>query len=208
MKAATKAKKRRGQEINMLRDSEQLYLVKPADGERKAKITVIPIDSSSPAQRERSALENKYREVFEHRLDWRRLVTYVPNKELPVYNWFKYKEGFSRELVVRLFKEFGLQKRDIVFDPFAGCGTTLLAAGEFDLQGLGIDILPTSVFVARAKLTDWPNLDLLLESVQSLLAKTYAEPKQKFPDVRIINLAFDWHSIRKPSGRFYFLRNK
>lgn len=46
---------------------------------------------------ERNRLEAKYSRYFESRLDYRQLVTYVPNKKLPVYNWFKYKEGFSRQ---------------------------------------------------------------------------------------------------------------
>lgn len=43
---------------------------------------------------ERNRLENKYARYFEERPDYRQLVTYVPNKNLPVYYWFKYKEGF------------------------------------------------------------------------------------------------------------------
>src|SRR5436189_1377564 len=58
------------------------------------KIARLPIPQDSVSQQERVKLENKYADVLEHRLDWRRLVTYVPNKDLPVYNWFKFKEGF------------------------------------------------------------------------------------------------------------------
>jgi hypothetical protein len=32
------------------------------------------------------------------------LATFTPNKRLPVYNWFYYKEGFSRELVMMLLE--------------------------------------------------------------------------------------------------------
>jgi len=180
-----------------LKEENQLHFIEPKIFRGKEKVTLIPIDSSHPSQKERSCLESKYREVFEHRLDWRRLVTYVPNKDLPVYNWFKYKEGYSRDLVVRLLREFGLQKNDIVFDPFAGCGTTLLAAKEFGLEGVGIDILPTSVFVAQAKLTSWPRLEDLLAAVQELLAIPFVEPKLCFPDVRIINLAFTQQTQRQ-----------
>ncbi len=175
----------------VLKDAEQLtFLEVPAAG-TKRNLSPLPIATGSPSQRERVRLEQKYRDAFEHRLDWRRLVTYVPNKGLPVYNWFKYKEGFSRELVVRLVRQFGLQKGDIVFDPFVGCGTTLLAAQELGLHGIGVDILPTSVFVARAKLTKWPDLDEILSASQKLLEAPFREPKSTFPrDVRIINLAF------------------
>lgn len=161
----------------------------PASSARK-KVTVLPIDYGSAAQQERLKLENKYREVIEEKLDWRQLVTYVPNKKLPLYNWFKFKEGFSRDLVVKLFKEFAVQQGETIFDPFAGCGTTLLAGKEFGINGVGIDILPTSVFVAKAKLADWPDIEALLKTVQKLMATPFREPKIIFPDVRIINLAF------------------
>src|SRR5881397_1676580 len=100
-----------------LRDAEQLALIDLPVVQPIHPAHDVPILDGSPTQHQRVCLENKYRHVFEQRLDWRRLVTYVPNKQLPVYNWFKYKEGFSRELVMRLLREFGLQTGDIVFDP-------------------------------------------------------------------------------------------
>src|SRR2546427_11108505 len=156
-----------------LRDAEQLALIDLPVVEPNRQSQGLPILDTNKTQHERVSLEHKYRHAFEQRLDWRRLVTYVPNKQLPVYNWFKYKEGFSRELVMRLFREFGLRQGDIVFDPFVGCGTTLLAGKEFGLRGIGIDMLSTSVFVAKVKLTEWPELDLLWRAVQKLLAEPF-----------------------------------
>jgi DNA methylase len=190
MKITAKQQKLKESTTAMLKDEVQIALVDVPSSSARQKITLIPIDIKSPTQQERAKLENKYQEVIEQRLDWRQLVTYVPNKKLPLYNWFKYKEGFSRELTVRLFKEFAVQKDEIVFDPFVGCGTTLLAGREFGIQGVGIDILPTSVFVAKAKLKNWPDIEALLKVVQKLMATPFREPKTKFPDVRIINLAF------------------
>lgn len=174
----------------MLLKDEQIVMLEMPATERRKKITVLPVDMASAGQKERARLENKYSGLFEERPDCRRLVTYVLNKKLPLYNWFKYKEGFSRELVVRLIREFALGKGDAVFDPFLGCGTTLLACKEFGIHGVGIDMLPTSVFVAKAKLTDWPDIDTLLRGVQKLTSTPYREPISSFPDVRIVNLAF------------------
>src|ERR1700690_3890488 len=139
MKPLTKQRKLKAPTISMLKDEVQTTLVGLPTSSARKKVTVLPIDYGSAAQQERSKLENKYREVIEHRLDWRQLVTYVPNKKLPLYNWFKFKEGFSRDLVVRLFKEFAVRKGETIFDPFAGCGTTLLAGKEFGINGVGID---------------------------------------------------------------------
>jgi len=96
---------------------------------------------------ERKQLENKYARYFEERPDYRLLVTYVPNKKLPVYNWFKYKEGFSRQLVYNILREWKIDKKEIILDPFAGCGTTLLACKEFGYRAAGLDILPIVIFL-------------------------------------------------------------
>ncbi len=189
MKPAGKERKSKEPSEIWLKD-EQIDLLENPAAERRRKVAVLPVDMGGPDQKERARLENKYRVLFEERPDCRRLVTYVLNKKLPLYNWFKYKEGFSRELVVRLFREFALRAGDTVFDPFVGCGTTLLAGKEFGIHGVGIDMLPTSVFVAQGKLMQWPDIDLLLGAIQKLTSARFREPVSSFPDVRIVNLAF------------------
>ena len=139
---------------------------------------------------ERERLEDKYKRYFVERLDYRRLVTYVPNKKLPVYNWFKYKEGFSRQLIYNILNEWNREKNDIVFDPFAGCGTTLLACKEFGYKAVGLDILPIAIFVAKVKLQDWTDLDGLGKAVNFLMKESFRNPKTSFPDISIINKAF------------------
>jgi len=168
----------------------QLCLLDLAVEAAHKKVTLLPIDYSSPNQKARATLETKYRALLSDRLDFRQLVTYVPNKTIPVYNWFKYKEGFSRQLVVELVKQFGLEKGDLVLDPFAGCGTTLLTCKELGLRSIGFDVLSISVFMASVKLTDWPDLDTLLAATDRLLSIPFRPPKTSFPDVRIIHLAF------------------
>jgi site-specific DNA-methyltransferase (cytosine-N4-specific) len=175
-----------------IRDLEQLYFWKrePDSSERSLGILEDDYISSSEGDDERKFLEENYAGCFDIRLDLRRLVTYVPNKSIPVYNWFKYKEGFSRELVFRLLKELDIKKDEIVFDPFAGCGTTLLACKEFGYQAIGLEILPIAVYVAKVKLLDWPDLDLLFQAVETLLQKPVKTPKSKFPNIAIIEKAF------------------
>lgn len=190
MKPPAKKRKMGAITVPMLKDEMQTTLIDLPPNRVKQKVTVLPIDYGSAAQKERSELENKYQEAIVEKLDWRQLVTYVPNKKLPLYNWFKFKEGFSRELVVKLLREFNLQRGETIYDPFAGCGTTLLAGKEFGIYGVGVDILPTSVFVAKTKLANWPDIEVLLKAVQKLLGTPFRDPKSIFPDVRIINLAF------------------
>ena len=82
----------------------------------------------------------------------------MPNKDLAVYNWYYYKEGFSRELVMRLLDMFSPQGK--VLDPFCGVGTTLLACRERGIPSEGMDVHPVSVFASRVKLADYDTLSL------------------------------------------------
>ncbi|MBN3036900.1 MAG: hypothetical protein JW834_00465 [Candidatus Diapherotrites archaeon] len=89
---------------------------------------------------------------FTERLDFGSLATFVPNKKTPVYNWFYYKEGFSRDLVLMLLNEF---RPESCLDPFCGVGTTLLACKEHGIPSMGFDANPLAVFAARVKLRSY-----------------------------------------------------
>jgi len=143
---------------------------------------------------ERVKLEKRFLSLMEERLSLRQLVTYVPNKTVPVHRWFSYKEGFSAALVDAFLREFGAQPgRSRVFDPFVGCGTTVIVAKQGGYGAWGIDILPVAIFVARVKLRSAEDYDLvrLKAGIDRLLASPYHEPSISAPqDVRIIQLAF------------------
>ncbi len=86
------------------------------------------------------------------RPDLARLVTFVPNKNLPVHRWFYYKEGFSRDLVQMLIDSF---RPSSVLDPFVGSGTTVLTAKENGIPSAGTDVLPVALLASRVKTYDY-----------------------------------------------------
>lgn len=78
--------------------------------------------------------------------------SFVGNMSLPVHRWFRYSAGFSgawaEDLIARESEE-----RDVrVFDPFAGSGTTLIAAEQCGSESWGIDPHPFVARVAQGKL--------------------------------------------------------
>lgn len=77
--------------------------------------------------------------------------TFRPNKNEPVHRWYPYLEGYSRQLV-----EYELRNRnlgDVVYDPFAGSGTTPLTAVMNGIDGLYSEINPVMSFISQVKLS-------------------------------------------------------
>ncbi len=91
----------------------------------------------------------------EKRLDLGGLATFIPNKPLPIYNWFYFKEGFSRDLVMLLLDKYAGKENINVLDPFCGSGTTLVACKERGLDSYGFDVSPLGVLAGRAKTNDY-----------------------------------------------------
>ncbi len=71
----------------------------------------------------------------------RQLVSFQANKKLSAYRWYKYKEAFSASLVKHFISKYKIP-RGIIFDPFAGSGTTLFASSETGFNSEGIELLP------------------------------------------------------------------
>jgi hypothetical protein len=87
--------------------------------------------------------------------------TFTDNMKLPVHRWFRYSAGFSAEWVEQLIQQLSPAA---VLDPFAGSGTTLLAAEAAGVMAYGYESHPFVARIATAK-THWNQND------QSLLVQ-------------------------------------
>jgi DNA modification methylase len=84
-----------------------------------------------------------------HSLD-RKLVSYQNDKVTPFYRWFKYREGFTAQLVEYLLAQTG-SKSGTLLDPFAGSGAALFSAANCGWQTCGIEVLPVGVYIIEAR---------------------------------------------------------
>jgi len=92
-----------------------------------------------PARIERQKLEDAYRNLIEVNTYLnRKLVSFQANKDIPFYNWFSYKEGFSYQMVKMFIKDYP-KRTGKLLDPFSGSGTALFAATEMGFDPLGIE---------------------------------------------------------------------
>jgi len=76
-------------------------------------------------------------------------TTFASNMTLPVHRWFRYSAGYSATWATETIRAFEARR---IFDPFAGSGTTLLAAQETGAESIGLDAHPFVARVAAAKL--------------------------------------------------------
>lgn len=89
-----------------------------------------------------------------------------------VHRWFRYREGFSPAILDKL------NGHRRVFDPFCGCGTTLIEAKRRGISAVGTDVNPLAVFVARVKTCDYARKDA--EEFE-IFARRAAEPHSQWP---------------------------
>src|SRR6266446_8784968 len=89
------------------------------------------------------------------RLKWSRWVTPKALVAKPIHRWYVFPHSFTRDLVHQLISDWGLEREDHILDPFAGAGTTLLAAKEKGIPATGYDLSPLAVLAARTKVANY-----------------------------------------------------
>ena len=68
------------------------------------------------------------------------------------HSYHRYPAKFIPQLVRRIIKEYS-NEGELIYDPFVGCGTTLLEALLIQRRALGVDINPVAYLITKAKTT-------------------------------------------------------
>lgn len=96
--------------------------------------------------------------------DYGPLVIANGNELRPVHRWFRFKEGFSADLLRHIIASHPPRTRQLrILDPFCGAGTAILSAQmlsskSVQVSAVGIERNPFIGFVAQTKLL-WPEID-------------------------------------------------
>lgn len=158
---------------------------------------------------------NSEKWILEERWEWGKLVTFIPNKNLPIYSWFYFKEGFSRDFVHMMIDSFKLDNRSIILDPFVGSGTTLLACKERTIDSVGVDVAPLAVFVSQTKTADY-KIDELIKIAKQIFEKKFERQnlnqvsrftRQFFSKPSLEDILFFREQVRKiedPAAKNFF----
>jgi hypothetical protein len=94
--------------------------------------------------------------------------TFIDNMKLPVHRWFRFSAGFSAQWVESIIIRAKEKGQVIVLDPFAGSGTTLLAAEKIGVECCGVEAHPFLVRLARAKLLYRTDPDAYLQYIKKV----------------------------------------
>ena len=104
-----------------------------------------------------SKLEEQFNVLYpEHtKSTYTSALNFSDDLDKPFQRWFRYKEGYSIDLVKKIIKEHNVNDGDVFMDPFAGSGTTLIAAAELGYRSIGFETNPFSHFLAGTKLSNY-----------------------------------------------------
>lgn len=95
--------------------------------------------------------------------------TFADNMKLPVHRWFRYSAGFSAKWVETVITKEKENGEVTLFDPFAGAGTTLLAAEKVGVECFGIEAHPFIIRIAKAKLLYRTDPDAYLDRIKNVI---------------------------------------
>lgn len=103
------------------------------------------------------------------------------NLKSPIHNWYKFTAGFSHRFVDEIIRsnKRGKTLDRGIFDPFAGCGTTLVSCQEAQLRAVGNEGQQFMYDVIRAKL-NWSIDQNDFESCLALLKMSVTASRTAF----------------------------
>lgn len=77
----------------------------------------------------------------------------------PFQRWFRYKEGFSIDLIKKIINDNQLEA-GVILDPFSGSGTTLIASSYNNISSIGFEVNPFSYFMSKVKTTNYTDMEV------------------------------------------------
>lgn len=133
-------------------------------------------------------IEKKYTVVYPDNPNatYASILNYSTEKDNPFQRWYRYKEGFSITFIEKILEEYGSNNMEVLLDPFAGSGTTILAANRMGLKGIGFEVNPFSFFLMKIKTQQYSESDIksffkvssdIINSLKNGEFETYCLPK-------------------------------
>ena len=98
-----------------------------------------------------------------------------------IHAFHSYPARFIPEIPRALIQELPPSAGTFVFDPFCGCGTTLVEAQSGGYRSVGVDLNPIGCLIARIKTTPLP--DNFADKVECCIARALTIPRPAVPEI-------------------------
>ncbi len=151
-------------------------------------------------------LEHRYKDLLNVNLDLdRKLVSFQANKSEPIFRWFHYREGFSKQLVEYVLDYCGSHEEQTLLDPFAGTGAAPFVAESYKgMNGIAIELMPVGAFFIKcrnafAKYTTEELVSFARKALDSRSEWLALEPIWTFSHLKITQHAFSQESEKELS---------
>lgn len=81
----------------------------------------------------------------------RKDVTFINSKDTPFQRWYPYIEGYSQDFVKSLIKNYRIEDT-LIYEPFAGTGTTIFAADDENISTVYSEVNPLLQYLIQTKI--------------------------------------------------------
>lgn len=136
----------------------------------------------------------------------RTLVSFQANKTKNGHRWYKYKEGFSSDLIRYILYKCDLNS-GCILDPFAGSGAALFAASDLGIDSVGIELLPSSAEIIEVRQilrsVDVERMAREIQQFRDSLVWQRPGDSRNYPHIRITTGAFPTQTEAE-LGRYLF----
>ena len=95
---------------------------------------------------------------------------FMANREAPIHRWVPWIAGFSKQFIEDALGSYTNGHREVILDPFAGVGTTLVESDLAGHESIGFEINPYAAFAAQVKLSAHR---IPPETIHSMIADMY-----------------------------------
>ncbi|EHR5465776.1 hypothetical protein MT369_19745 [Vibrio parahaemolyticus] len=143
------------------------------------------------------ALEAKFADKLAVNPDLdRSLISFQGNKSEPIFRWFHYREGFSKQLVEYVLDKVDVPEKGHILDPFAGTGASPFVGAQYrSMTGYAVELLPVGAFFMRCRnvFAGLSNETLISYAERALKSREEwlrTEPEWRFNHLRITAHAF------------------
>lgn len=120
------------------------------------------------------------------------------NAKSAIHNWYKFTAGFSYKLVDLIIDEMG-ENPSAIFEPFAGCGTTLVAAQKREIPSFGNESQQLMCDIINAKLNwdiDNSCCQEYIEEINGYVAKNVISDKVLAESHELLKSLYDKETLK------------